>query len=329
MSAEQVVFQYLSAGSNTLTVPAGYSNQVLVYAWGAGGGAGFNGPAGGGGGFVQGIITANSGDTVVVSVGGRGGVGPRDGSGIGGNGTNTVISFDGGTTGVASPTDHNDDQNYGAGGGGGAATAVLVNGIPMIVAAGGGGGGGGRAYQTGTVGFPGGVATLTSTSPRGGSSVGGYSVGGGGGAGYPLGGAGGTTYGDDAGAATGGYGGQNFANATVASSTLTAGSGTVPGGVSNAVYPRANRGYAGYDGAVIIIFTKAFTAYIKNASGWKELTNAYVKVGNISVLVPTTTTSTINYSANPSTLVGAQTLIDNLIAGGVNTVTAWLSLIHI
>jgi hypothetical protein len=35
MSAQQVVFQYLSAGSNTLTVPAGFSNQVLVYAWGA------------------------------------------------------------------------------------------------------------------------------------------------------------------------------------------------------------------------------------------------------------------------------------------------------
>ncbi len=42
MSAQQVVFQYLSAGSNTLTVPAGFSNQVLVYAWGAGGGTGYN-----------------------------------------------------------------------------------------------------------------------------------------------------------------------------------------------------------------------------------------------------------------------------------------------
>jgi hypothetical protein len=276
MSAQQVVFQYLSPGSNTLTVPPGFSNQVLVYAWGAGGGTGYNGPAGGGGGFVQGIVTVSSGDTVVISVGGQGGVGPRDGSGIGGIGDTPVISFNGGTSGIGAPTDHNDDQNYGAGGGGGAATAVLVNGVPMIVAAGGGGGGGGRSYQTGSPGLAGGVATLTSTTPRGGTSPGGYSVGGGGGAGYPFGGAGGLTFGDDAGAATGGYGGQNYANASVTSSTLTAGSGITPGGLTNALYPRAKRGYAGYDGAVIVIFTKSFRAWIKDTT-WKEANNAWVK----------------------------------------------------
>jgi hypothetical protein len=322
MSAQQVVFQYLSAGSNTLTVPAGFSNQVLVYAWGAGGGSGFNGPAGGGGGFAQGIVTVNSGDSVVISVGGQGGVGPRDGSGIGGIGNTPVISFNGGTTGVGAPTDHNDDQNYGAGGGGGAATAVLVNGVPMIVAAGGGGGGGGRSYQTGSPGLAGGVATLTSTTPRGGTSPGGYSVGGAGGGGYPFGGAGGQTFGDDAGAATGGYGGQNYANASVTSSTLTAGSGVTPGGITNALYPKAKRGYAGYDGAVIVIFTKSFQAYVKDTD-WKSITNAYVKVGDTTITAPTTTTSTTNYSANPSTLGGAQTLIDTILAGGVNTVTAW------
>ena len=283
MSAQQVVFQYLSAGSNTLTVPSGFSNQVLVYAWGAGGGSGFNGPAGGGGGFVQGIVTVSSGDTVVISVGGQGGVGPRDGSGIGGIGDTPAISFNGGTTGVGAPTDHNDDQNYGAGGGGGAATSVLVNGVPMIVAAGGGGGGGGRSYQTGSPGLAGGVATLTSTTPRGGTSPGGYSVGGGGGGGYPFGGAGGQTFGDDAGAATGGYGGQNYANASVTSSTLTAGSGITPGGATNALYPKAKRGYAGYDGAVIVIFTKSFRGFVKDTD-WKEITNAYVKIGT-----PTTT----------------------------------------
>jgi hypothetical protein len=283
MSAQQVVFQYLSAGSNTLTVPAGFSNQVLVYAWGAGGGSGFNGPAGGGGGFVQGIVTVSSGDTVVISVGGQGGVGPRDGSGIGGIGDTPAISFNGGTTGVGAPVDHNDDQNYGAGGGGGAATSVLVNGVPMIVAAGGGGGGGGRSYQTGSPGLAGGVTTLASTTPQGGTSPGGYSVGGGGGGGYPFGGAGGQTFGDDAGAATGGYGGQNYANASVTSSTLTAGSGITPGGVTNALYPRAKRGYAGYDGAVIVIFTKSFRGFVKDTD-WKEITNAYVKIGT-----PTTT----------------------------------------
>jgi len=276
MSAQQVVFQYLSAGSNTLTVPDGFSNQVLVYAWGAGGGTGYNGPAGGGGGFVEGILTVNSGDTIIIAVGGRGSQGPRDGQGLGGTNSNPVLSFDGGTTGVARPQPYNDDQNYGAGGGGGAATAVFVNGIPMIVAAGGGGGGGGRSYQTGTVGFAGGVATQTAATQRGGASADAYSVGGGGGAGYPLGGAGGVSKGDDAGTSTGGYGGQNYANALVASSTLTAGSGTIPGGVSNALYPRASRGYAGYDGAVIVIFTRSFRAWIKDTT-WKEANNAWVK----------------------------------------------------
>jgi hypothetical protein len=283
MSAQQVVFQYLSAGSNTLTVPPGFSNQVLVYAWGAGGGSGYNAPAGGGGGFVQGILTVSSGDTVVISVGGQGGVGPRDGRGIGGIGDTPTISFNGGSSGIGQPTDHNDDQNYGAGGGGGAATSVLVNGVPMIVAAGGGGGGGGTSYQTGSPGLAGGVATLASTTPRGGTSPDGYSVGGGGGAGYPFGGAGGQTFGDDAGAATGGYGGQNYANASVTSSTLTAGSGITPGGLTNALYPKAKRGYAGYDGAVIVIFTKSFQAYVKDTD-WKLITNAYVKIGT-----PTTT----------------------------------------
>ena len=292
MSAQQVVFQYLSAGSNTLTVPPGFSNQVLVYAWGAGGGAGYNAPAGGGGGFVQGIVTVSSGDTVVISVGSKGGVGPRDGSGIGGIGDTPTISFNGGTTGVAAPYPGPDDQFYGAGGGGGAATSVLVNGIPMIVAAGGGGGGGGTSYQTGSPGLAGGVTTLASTTPRGGTSPGGYSVGGGGGAGYPFGGAGGETFGDDAGAATGGYGGQNYANASVTSSTLTAGSGITPGGLTNALYPRAKRGYAGYDGAVIVIFTKNFRAWIKDTT-WKEANNAWVKVGGGS----TTATRTVTVPA--------------------------------
>ena len=56
MASAQVLFQYLTPGSHTVTVPAGFSNQLLVYAWGAGGGAGsqtsgFNGQRGGGGGL--------------------------------------------------------------------------------------------------------------------------------------------------------------------------------------------------------------------------------------------------------------------------------------
>jgi hypothetical protein len=73
---------------------------------------------------------------------------------------------------------------------------------------------------------------------------------------------------------------------------------------------------------VIVIFTKSFRGFIKDTD-WKLITDAYVKVGNTTITAPTTTTSTTNYSANPSTLSGAQTLINNLIAGGVNTATGW------
>ena len=348
MSSKQVIFQYLSAGGHELTVPDGFSNQVLVYAWGAGGGDGYNGPSGGGdtyqrtvttrsdlytgysgssgtysystrtetatvltgttptpgvntglttysawtktssgggggraigggGGFVQGIITVNSGDTISISVGSAGGRGPRDGRGIGGYGSSPVIVFHGGSSGVAAPYPGNDDQYYGAGGGGGAATAVLVNDIPMIVAAGGGGAGGGTNYQTGTPGYSGNVATLTSATPRGGVSRDGYAVGGGGGGGNPFGGSAGDTLGDDAGAPGGGYGGQNYANVLVASSTLESGSGAAPGGLTNALYPKVNRGYHGNDGAVIVIFTKSFQAWIKDTT-WKSVKNAWVKV---------------------------------------------------
>jgi hypothetical protein len=275
---------------------------------------------GGGGGFVQGIVTVSSGDTVVISVGGRGGVGPRDGSGIGGIGDTPVISFNGGTTGVAAPYPGNDDQFYGAGGGGGAATTVLVNGVPMIVAAGGGGGGGGTSYQTGSAGLAGGVATSTSTTPRGGTSPSGYSVGGAGGAGYPFGGAGGQTFGDDAGSATGGYGGQNYANASVTSSTLTAGSGITPGGATNALYPRAKRGYAGYDGAVIVIFTKNFQAYVKDTD-WKSITNAWVKVPpstrTITRVIPPTSDTYNSTGIQTFTIPAGITTVDlNVISGG-------------
>jgi hypothetical protein len=215
---------------------------------------------------------------MIISVGGTGGRGPRDGRGLGGDGNNPVISFDGGTTGVGAPYPGNDDQYYGAGGGGGAASAVLVNGIPMIVAAGGGGGGGGTAYQTGSPGLAGGVTTVAAATSQGGTSTGGYSVGGAGGGGYPYGGAGGQTVGDDAGASTGGYGGQNYANATVFASTLSAGSGITPGGVTSAFYPRSKRGYNGYNGAVILVFTKTFTSHIKQSGSWQLINRAWVKV---------------------------------------------------
>jgi hypothetical protein len=166
------------------------------------------------------------------------------------------------------------------------------------------------------------VSALNSI-PQGGTSPNGYSVGGGGGAGYPYGGAGGQTFGDDAGAATGGYGGQSYANSTVITSELRAGTGSIVGGSDLAIYPRARRGYAGYDGAVIVIFTKGFQAYVKDTD-WKSITNAYVKVGDTTV---TTTSSpvvtTTNYTPTPSTLDGLIASINNTLDGGVDSDTGW------
>ena len=450
MSSNQVIYQYLSAGSHTLTVPDGFSNQVLVYAWGAGGADSQAGVAGGGGGYASGIITISSGDTVIVSVGSTGSP-----DGIGGSGTNPVISLSGGSSGPVTSNDW--DGKSGPGAGGGAASAVLVNSIPMIVAGGGGGGGGGFDYQRGSIGTAGGSTTgtpllgitvvppyppnitefnkyvtsglkgivygdysttyslwytvtspfptiwtstpgytpdpnavafvayhgdskawstnvnattftvgsqtytrgniayytgtttytlpgvsytanvviynytITSVSeasalnsiPQGGISPNGYAVGGGGGGGYPYGGSGGTSAGDDAGGGGGGYGGQSYANSTIITSELRPGSTSIAGGTDTAFYPKAKRGYNGYDGAVIIIFTKSFKAYIKDTT-WKAINNAWVKVGDTTV---TTTSSpvvtTTNYTPTPSTLDGLIASINNTLDGGVDSDTGW------
>ncbi len=279
MATAQVLFQYLTPGSHRVTIPAGFSNQLLVYAWGAGGGAGSsnagnNGRAGGGGGFAQGIVTIAEGEVITVSVGTKGQNGPG-GVGLiaqGGDGTNPIISLTGGSAGFSNA--YNSGRG-GPGGGGGGASALLVGGIPMVVAAGGGGAGGGGGTQTGTVGKAGGVDTKKNSTPRGQNSVASWATGGGGGAGYPLGGAAGISV-ASTGIPGGGYGGQNYANSLVASTSLIAGSNTLPGGRGLAIYPGRRRAYAGYDGSVIIIFTKSFQTFIKDST-WKEVTNAWVK----------------------------------------------------
>lgn len=280
MAAQQIVFQYLSAGSNTLTVPAGFSDQVLVYAWGAGGGDG-TGAVGAGGGFVEGIITVNSGDTMIISVGGAGRAAQRGTGGAGGAGDNPILSLKGGNG--ANQSDPEDADAGGAGGGGGA-TAIFVNSIPLIVAAGGGGGGGYGEDGAGgaTAGTAGGVATYVNSIPKGKDGrTGGAGGTGGGGGGYPYGGSDGIVlYGDDGPGSQGGFGGQNYANVVVTSTTLEAGSGVTPGGVSSALYPKAKRGYTGYDGAVIVIFTKSFRAWIKDST-WKEANSAWVKANGV------------------------------------------------
>jgi len=303
--SQSVVYQYLSAGSFTVTVPSGYSNQVLVYAWGAGGGTGTGAP-GGGGGYAAGVVTIDAGDSMVISVGGAGGsiVGRTAAGSVAGTGNNPIVDLSGG---VGAPGGDPEDNDAGGAGGGGGASAVFVNNIPMIVAAGAGGGGGlgedwGGGDPENGKGRPGGVATQITTTPRGADGrKGGAGGAGGGGGGYPFGGdSQRALYGDDVySISQGGFGGQNYANATVTSATLTAGSGTNTAGTTNGYYPGKSRGVATFDGCVIVVFQKLFTAWIKQSSAWKQVTNAYIKTPNktvttySTVVVPSGTTSTI------------------------------------
>jgi len=317
--SQSVIYQYLTAGSFDVTVPSGYSNQVLVYAWGGGGGTGYNGPLGGGGGYAAGVVNINAGDSVTISVGGHGARGPYNGSAAGGDGNDSIISFDGGGGGTSSPYPGGDDQYIGAGGGGGAASAIFVNSVPLLVAAGGGGGGGGSNYQTGAAGLAGGIATAVNSTARGATSVANYATGGGGGGGYPKGGAAGTSVGDDAGGPGGGYGGQNYANVTVTSATLTAGSGTNTAGTGNGYYPGKNLGKAGYDGCVIVVFQKLFTVSIKQSGLWKQVTNAYIKVPTTSYTTYSSPAGSATYTSpgtHTFTVPAGVTSLNTTIVGG-------------
>jgi hypothetical protein len=150
---------------------------------------------------------------------------------------------------------------------------------------------------------------------------------GGGGGGYPFGGdSQRSLYGDDVySISQGGFGGQNYANASVTSATLTAGSGTNTAGTTNGYYPGKKLGTAGYDGCVILVFQKLFTAWIKQAGDWKQVTSAYVKTGNTVITSSTPAISTINYSAWPGSVSALNSYIDSILAGGTLSAsdTAW------
>lgn len=111
---------------------------------------------------------------------------------------------------------------------------------------------------------------------------------GGGGGGYPYGGASWPAPGDDRPGAPGGNGGQIYvygSNIRVAGQTISPevepGLETgEPGGLTSAYYPGSKRGYPGYDGAVVVVFTKAFRAWVKESGIWKDVGDAWVKVNN-------------------------------------------------
>ena len=175
--------------------------------------------------------------------------------------TNNGVNYRGGNAGA--PT------NGGRGGGGGGATVARLNGNIILVAAGGGGGGGGGI--TSQSGLPGIAAVNTGIGSgdqgQGKFSSAGAATGGGGGGGWFSGLAG--SSGSVGGA---GRGGVNYGT------LIEAGSGRLPGGRSDALYPGNNVGVAGFAGAAVIAFIKTFNIRVKRTGLWNFIDRGWVKV---------------------------------------------------
>ena len=136
-------------------VPNGVT-QLDLQVWGAEGGKGCYSSsssfyAGGKGGYSEGTMPVNPGDTLLVYVGGKG----KDADGI----TTTGLSYQGGWNGGGDAGIHNYSSYY-QGGGGGGATDIRINSTSLgnraIVA--GGGGGGAYNYVGGHGGGTSGIA---------------------------------------------------------------------------------------------------------------------------------------------------------------------------
>jgi hypothetical protein len=116
-------YTYLYTGNTQIYEPNPYASQVLVQMWGAGGAAGTN-TNGGGGAYVEGIITVDPTKIYTIKVGGGGILS-----------TNISRPYNGGGNGISTLT----------GGGGGATQIYITNpdtSITNIAVAGSGGGGG-------------------------------------------------------------------------------------------------------------------------------------------------------------------------------------------
>jgi len=118
--------------TTTFTVPDGVTS-LSVKLWGAGGGGGLRGAAGGAGAFVSGRIDVTPGEVLTLHVGAGGGAGMGN-------------------------------EDAGAGGGGGAGLTGIFRSGPVMIAGAGGGGG--------AVGFGGGIVTGTGTGGVGGGDGG-------------------------------------------------------------------------------------------------------------------------------------------------------------
>jgi len=242
-----VIFDYISAATQTWTAPAGVTSAVFKI-WGAGGG----GSSGGQGGYTTGTFTVVPGRNYNIYVGG------------------TTTGASGGWPGGGSASTTGDGA--GKGGGGYSAVQDSTNSTYLAIAGAGGGVGGGNpgfkgggttgesttdlgyGINTGGTQSAGGVANVTvdGRSSNGGylsggasSAIvqGGHNPGGGGGSGY-YGGAGGVTGG---GARTGGPGGSGYVNASYSSNGTT-----IQGYGSDSL--RGSAGAGGNNGRVVISY---------------------------------------------------------------------------
>jgi hypothetical protein len=75
---------------------------------------------------------------------------------------------------------------------------------------------------------------------------------------------------------------------------LIAGSGTNTAGTTSGFYPGKSRGVATFDGCVIVVFQKLFTAWIKQSGNWKQVTNAYIKTPATTYTTATGATVTVH-----------------------------------
>ena len=264
--------------------------SVTVHAWGAGGGAGGSdggtqGGPGALGSYNTETFAVERGDTLEVCIGqgGRGGVGSQAGAPGGSGGksrtnfdSDSTKSFNGGKGGTAGPT-----PSSGGGGGGGGASVVIHNNVIKCVAFGGGGGGGAGNDGNGS----GQTARRTATTTNNATGVSGSDYrgengqvkegdGGGagaGGGGVP-GGQGGAVMSSDASAYAGQSGGNFPTNAySTGSNTTYYKSGFAGAGIGS--------GTNGQDGRVVLEIRPLALMSVKDSGEWKQISNAYTKVG--------------------------------------------------
>ncbi len=226
-----------SAGSYTLTVPAG-TTSVDVDLVGGGGGAGY--PArqhiGGNAAEVSGTLTLPAGTAYLYVIVGVGGTGDNHGTSTGGGGS-AVFAEDSGHAllaklaiagGGGGGAYNGDGGNAGSAGTSDNAQAVSGPGQPGVGSTGGAGGTGN--YAPGIAGGSNNPSTLTVATGGGGGAVPGGATGGGGAGGYAGGGGGGGSRGSILSSnVAGGGGGSSLASAYLGSAAIAVLPGT--GGV--------------------------------------------------------------------------------------------------